>query len=120
MNIKKKNKKNISRAIHNIIKSYKLHLKKIDQEQILVQEMIIDAKMSGVIFTGNNKNGNFYYTINYDDVTGSTDTVTSGKTEFSNKTLFYFKKRKDLIRSNRFKKIIKGVKELENILRISI
>ena len=117
LNIKKKNKKNISRAIHNIIKSYKLHLKKIDQEQILVQEMIIDAKMSGVIFTGNNKNGNFYYTINYDDVTGSTDTVTSGKTEFSNKTLFILKKRKDLIRSKRFKKIIKGVKELENIFK---
>ena len=33
--------------------------------------------MSGVIFTGNNQGYDNYYTINYDDVTGRTDTVTS-------------------------------------------
>ena len=50
--------------------------------------MIQNIKMSGVIFTGNNQGYDNYYTINYDDVTGRTDTVTSGSTAYSNKTLY--------------------------------
>ena len=33
--------------------------------------------MSGVIFTKDIENGNNYYVVNYDDVTGKTNTVTS-------------------------------------------
>jgi hypothetical protein len=50
--------------------------------------------MSGVIFTGDNLGYQNYYTINYDDVTGRTDTVTSGSTAYSNKTLYIYKKKK--------------------------
>ena len=35
-----------------------------------------------------------YYSINYDDITGRTDTVTSGSSEHSNKTLYVYKKEK--------------------------
>ncbi|MDC0522125.1 hypothetical protein OAN46_02265, partial [Candidatus Pelagibacter sp.] len=70
--------------------------------------------MSGVIFTGDNKGYENYYTINYDDVTGRTDTVTSGNTAHSNKTLYIYKKKIKFIRSTRFKKIIKATKEIEN------
>ena len=56
--------------------------------------MIQDIKMSGVIFTGDNMGYQNYYSINYDDITGRTDTVTSGSSEHSNKTLYVYKKEK--------------------------
>jgi hypothetical protein len=115
-NVISKNAKMVSNSIDKVIKSYKKIKKNILKEEVLVQEMISGVKMSGVIFTGsNNENENFYYTINYDDVTGTTDSITSGKSTYSNKTLYIFKKKIKLIRSERFKKIVRGVQEIEKI-----
>jgi len=79
--------------------------------------MIEKIKMSGVIFTGDINGNKFYYNINYDDVTGLTDTVTSGYSIYSNKTLYIYKKRIDLIQSNRFKLIVKATKEVERLFK---
>ena len=76
--------------------------------------MIQNIKMSGVIFTGDNQGYENYYTINYDDVTGRTDTVTSGNTAFSNKTLYIYKNKKNFLKSSRFKELIKATKEIES------
>ena len=46
--------------------------------------------MSGVIFTKDRENATNYYSINYDDITGLTNTVTSGSGEYSNKLLYLF------------------------------
>ena len=75
--------------------------------------MIQDIKMSGVIFTGDNMGYQNYYSINYDDITGRTDTVTSGSSEHSNKTLYVYKKKKNFIRSKRFKLLLKATSEVE-------
>ena len=88
LNIHSNKEKEVKRSIQKVINSYKKKIKKISNQQILVQEMIIDIKMSGVIFTGDSSGYNNYYTINYDDVTGRTDTVTSGNSVYSNKTLY--------------------------------
>ena len=48
--------------------------------------MIKDVNASGVIFTKNISNGAPYY-INYDDLSGKTDTVTSGVDKYSNRVL---------------------------------
>ena len=114
LNIDSKNSKKIELSINKVIKSYKSKISNIRNEQILVQEMIQNIKMSGVIFTGDNLGYQNYYSINYDDITGRTDTVTSGNSEYSNKTLFIFKKKKNLVRSSRFKKLIKATQEIEN------
>ena len=58
--------------------------------------MIDGIKMSGVLFTCDNSDNSPYYVINYDDITGLTNTVTSGS-KFSNKTLYVFKKKKDYL-----------------------
>lgn len=114
LNVNSSNEKEINKSIEKIIKSYKKKIKKISNQQILVQEMILSIHMSGVIFTGDSSGYKNYYTVNYDDISGRTDTVTSGNSVYSNKTLYIYKEKKFFLRSNRFKKIIKATKEIEN------
>ena len=114
LNINSNNVKEITKSIEKVIKSYKKKIKNISNQQILVQEMIQNIKMSGVIFTGDNQGYENYYTINYDDVTGRTDTVTSGNTAYSNKTLYVYKNKKNFLKSSRFKELIKATKEIES------
>ena len=40
--------------------------------------MVFNSKLSGVLTNYCIKDGSFYYVINYDDISGSTDSVTSG------------------------------------------
>ncbi|MBB83428.1 MAG: hypothetical protein CL931_06420 [Deltaproteobacteria bacterium] len=51
------------------------------ENQILVQRMLEDVRMSGVVMTRTHAQGAPYYVLNYDDSTGSTDSVTSGEGE---------------------------------------
>jgi glutamine kinase len=113
LNIQVNNSKKINLSINQIINSYKSKILNVQSEQIFVQEMIQNIKMSGVIFTGDNFGYQDYYSINYDDITGRTDTVTSGSSEHSNKTLYIYKNKKNLIRSKRFKDLIKATEEIE-------
>lgn len=58
--------------------------------QVFIQEMILDVKMSGVVFTRDPNNNSPYIVINYDEKSGRTDTVTSGST--NDLKTFYFHK----------------------------
>jgi hypothetical protein len=49
------------------------------EDQIIVQTMVEDVAMSGVLMTRALDDGSPYYVVNYDDVSGRTDTVTGGK-----------------------------------------
>ncbi len=49
--------------------------------------MISNILLSGVVFTKDINTGAPYYVINYDDISGLKDTVTSGSGKFSNKLL---------------------------------
>ena len=86
-------KKDLIQSISKIIKNYKkIGIKKLFlKNQILIQEMVSSISMSGVIFTKDRENATNYYSINYDDITGLTDTVTSGSGEHSNKTIFIYR-----------------------------
>ena len=117
LNINSQNKNELKSTINKVIKGYKKYSKKILNEQILVQEMITNIKMSGVIFTSDFSNHNLYYTINYDDITGLTNTITSGSSNYSNKTIYILKNKTNFIRSKRFKLIIKATKELESFYK---
>ena len=52
--------------------------------------MISNILLSGVVFTKDINTG-AYYVINYDDISGLTDTVL-GSGKFSNKLLYIYKK----------------------------
>lgn len=64
-------------AIKKVITSYDSDI----HNQVLVQPMLDNIQMSGVFFTIDPQNNSPYFVINYDDTTGSTDSVTSGAGE---------------------------------------
>lgn len=85
-------------------------------DQVIVQSMINNPTMSGVLFTHELSSGAPYYVINYDDVSGRTDTVTSGDGEHANKSLYVLRHKTDLIRSSRITKLLEAVAELEIVV----
>lgn len=50
-----------------------------EEDQIIVQAMVENVGMSGVLMTRSLDDGSPYYVVNYDDVSGRTDTVTGGR-----------------------------------------
>lgn len=65
----------IADAVERVIASYS---NERPDNQVLVQDMVQDARISGVAFTRSLSYGAPYYTINYDESTCSTETVTNG------------------------------------------
>ncbi|OOB79003.1 MAG: phosphoenolpyruvate synthase [Epulopiscium sp. Nuni2H_MBin003] len=78
--------------------------------QIFVQPMLEDIDCCGVIFTKDPSNGSNYYIINYDDVTGNTDSVTSGHGK-NLKTVYISRQTGEL--NEKYSKILSMVQELE-------
>ena len=54
--------------------------------------MVSSINCSGVVFNRDLNTAANYYVINYDDVSGKSDTVTSGNSLNSNRLLFVLKK----------------------------
>ena len=102
----------LTKFINRVFRSYN-EKKFLNANEVLIQEMVSNVKMSGVVFTSDITNNAPYYVINYDDVSGLSDTVTSGRSEHSQKSLYILKKHINQLRSDRFIKLIKSVKELE-------
>ena len=117
LNVSSSNNRNISKAINEVIKSYKFQKKKIDESEIIIQQMISNIFLSGVAFTKDINTGAPYYVINYDDMSGLTDTVTSGSGKFSNKLLYIYKKKTKLLKSPKFKVLLKSIIELEKKIK---
>ena len=72
----KANLKSLGMSIDKVFASYKKNLS--ENDQVIVQKMVQNVVISGVAMTRNLQDGAPYYTISYDDLTGRTDTVTSG------------------------------------------
>ena len=79
----------LNEAIDKVIQSFDKSL----QNQVLIQEMVDQVIMSGVVMTKVLDDGSPYYVINYDDTTGKTDSVTSGNS--INKTVYIYNGVKD-------------------------
>ena len=116
----KKSKKEIFTSVSNLISQYKKKSnKKIHflKSEIIFQNMILNTQLSGVLTNYCIKDGSFYYVINYDDVSGSTDSVTSGS-KTGGRVINIFRNKTSAIRSNKLKKVIESTKEIE--LKIGI
>ncbi len=96
-------------AIDDVFMSYR---SPSSDDQVLVQPMVRDVVISGVVLTRDLDTGSPYYVINYDDFSGRTDTVTGGA---DSKTIFVHRSRSDALRSPRFSNLIQAAIELEKI-----
>ena len=75
LNVSSDDHTSLSNAIVQVFDSYGTPN---SNDQLLVQEMVTDVDCHGVVTTRTMQTGAPYYTINYDDSSGDTTTVTSG------------------------------------------
>lgn len=116
LNVIANDAKSVNSAFDVVVKSFTKNRSYNKDDEVIVQEMITNSSMSGVIFTYELNTGAPYYVINYDDVSGSTDTVTSGDGKYSNRTLYIHRGSLELVKSERFYNLILAVQELEQIM----
>lgn len=102
----------IKAAIEDVINSYKEKGFIDKASQVLIQKKTQEIKCSGVIFTRETVNGAPYYIVNYDDTTGSTDTVTKG-VENKIVKISYFSKQENL---GKWRNLLEAVNELEKVI----
>ena len=113
LNVNSKNVSDIKNKVNFVIKGYKkISLKK---SKVLIQKMIGTINCSGVVFNRDLNTAANYYVINYDDVSGKSDTVTSGNSLNSNRLLFVLKKSLSDVKSKRFFKLLNAIQEIEKI-----
>ena len=115
LNINSKNSRDVEKKITNVIKGYGKNCHK--KSKVLIQKKISSINSSGVVFNRDLSTGAKYYVINYDDVSGKSDTVTSGTTLNSNKILFVYNKKLSDVKSIRFFKLLKSIEEIEDIYK---
>lgn len=96
-------------AVDKVITSYK---NTNPLNQVLIQTMIGDVVVSGVVLTRDLDTGSPYYVINYDDITGRTDSVTGGT---ENKCILVHHKNVSSLKSARFSKLILIIQKIEKI-----
>ena len=77
LNVDITNQNEIIETINTVITSY--GSTKAEKDQILIQAFLTNVRSSGVVFTCGLESGSPYYCINFDDITQSTESVTSGK-----------------------------------------
>jgi glutamine kinase len=99
----------IGRAVDIVIGSYG---ENGDGQEILIQEMVGNVALSGVVLTRDLDTGGPYYSINYDDFSGRTDTVTGGA---ESKTVLVHRANPGALHSPRMQAIISTARELEEI-----
>lgn len=101
----------IAKAVEKVIRSYN---DDNPSHQVLVQPMLSGTQMSGVVFTRTLNHAVPYYTINYNDTTSDTQSVTSGNGE-NLKTVIVYRGLKHLQEAidPRVSHVIKSIRELE-------
>lgn len=115
LNILKDDKTKVIRAVNEIIKGYKKSRQFSEKWQILIQPQQEDVKISGVAFTSSVTSGAPYIEIYYDDITNSTDSITSG-TGKNTKSSVLFKKFANNISKGWKKKLVSAFLEIERIV----
>ena len=68
LNIPSNDPEKITKAINKVITSYEKKRPLLSDDEVIVQEMVQNTSMSGVIFTHDLNTGAPYYVINYDDL----------------------------------------------------
>ena len=111
----KNNDIEIKKYVNLLIKQYtNFNKKNLEKNHILIQNFVTNNICSGVMTNFCISDGSPYYTINYDDISKSTESVTSGNKN-SFRVLYIHKKHHQNIRNKNFKKLIITFKEIEKV-----
>ena len=113
-NISVNNYKLLCESINKVIDTYKKKMKSYKNEEILVQKQSSNIKTSGVVFTKGLKTNSPYYVITYDDQSGKTDTVTSGK--ICN-TIWLYRDVERYRCPSKWKKLLDSIIEIEKLFK---
>jgi glutamine kinase len=106
------NDKDLNASIEKVFLSFEdLH----KNDEIFIQPNLGNIKISGVAFTKDHNNGSYYNVINYDDLSGKSDTVTSGLGQ--SLKIFYHFKYSPAPEIKWKKDLIELIKELEEIFK---
>ena len=115
LNVDIKSKDAIQKAINEVVDSYLKGNQNQDlNNQILIQPQLERVKMSGVLFTKDLETSAPYYIINY-DLSGKTDTITSGADTDGSKIFIFSKNSQELPQSKDLRKIIFAAKEIADV-----
>ncbi len=110
LNVDNRSPSEVETAIREVIASYSGN----PNDQVLVQPMLADVAVSGVIMTHDVQRGAPFYTIEYDDESGKTDSITGG-TNVTKGVLIFRDADDSLVMSDRVRAMIGLAKELEDI-----
>jgi glutamine kinase len=114
LNIPLNSTRSLSNAIESVIQSYEKipSIKfQFEKNEVIVQRQLLRSCLSGVLTSRVLETGAPYYLIEYDDVSGNTDTVTSGK---GCSKVYILRNRK--ITTLPWNTLIKAAKNIEKIL----
>ena len=105
----------VATAVERVIGAYTRRNGELaPKDQVLVQPMIGNISMAGVVFTQDLRDGAPYYVINYDDISGGHDAVTSGSD--LTRTLLIHRGYERRLRSSRFSRLLEAVQEIEDVV----
>lgn len=100
----------LAEAIDRVVTSYGGN----PRDQVLIQCMIEDIAVSGVITTHVLEDGAPYYVMNYDDESGKPDAITGGNS-VSKTVLIHRRAGEEMIESDRVRRWLSMVQELEAV-----
>ena len=106
--------KAVQEAVETVIKSYPdSNL----NNEVLVQPMLTNVQASGVVVTRGLASGAPYYTVNYDDFSGSTESITSG-TSLEGKTLVMLRNANDQSKAipKNLQSLLPALREIEALV----
>ncbi|WP_206425196.1 PEP/pyruvate-binding domain-containing protein [Rickettsiales endosymbiont of Stachyamoeba lipophora] len=106
----------LKQAIGDVIASYGNEVNPLDQ--ILIQPMLNEVNISGVIFSIDPNSMGNYLVINYDDFSGSTESITSGNASCA-KTYYHYRNADLELLPPALKLLAKLVEELEHITGVN-
>jgi choline kinase len=104
----------VRQALEEVISSYPCSN---PDNQVLIQPMLVDVIASGVVFTRTLTCGAPYYIVNYDDTTGSTESITGGG-DCKHATLVIRRDADELHPGipEKFRPLLPAVREIESLL----
>lgn len=101
----------VRRAIEKVIASFG---DRHGDDQVFIQPMLSGVTVSGVAFSRDHRNGGYYHVINYDQNSGTTDSITSGRS--NDVATLYVDKLTGTPDDHPFAKLVALLWELERLL----